>query len=253
MEEVYSKLEEAAASGLEHLRPDVKPIMACVGSEKELANIEDLPDNIDFVNFDDVDPEKMRRLGYKMGGIHSYIISPIDRKSKFSKRYADCTGLVVAGSEADTGKNISTMSHQNPTYFLKGSREAFLSDLAERLQEVKRRCTERTIDAVIFGGRYAKARELEDGNPQRQQFMKEYEDSIRLLSEQVHAELGFYPTVVVGPKTNPDTDDAVYNNEERRLYVKRKSDTDGFIQSFNSKDLDSAKGAWKPGEWSLPF
>jgi len=82
---------------------------------------------------------------------NSYVISPVDDTDKYSKSYRNCTGLIVTGKEKGTGKNISFMSHQSPLIFSWKMPSGFQEDLAKQIQEIKDRCEDGTIDAVIVG------------------------------------------------------------------------------------------------------
>lgn len=244
----------------EHLKEGVLPIMACVGTmydykkDKKIQRLflgKKIP-NVHDVDFD-AHPLELKKVGFENDGEKSYVISVVDGLDKYSKRYYDCTGLIIAGKEKETGKNISFMSHQNPSYFLKENKFKFSTDLVKQIQAIKNRCEEGTIDAVIFGGRYAKVIDFKDSDPKRDMFMEEYLKSIKLVSQRVKDALGFEPLVITGPKTIPGTDRVFYDNENRRLYLIRENDDFDSVQSFSPSELEERRKNWKPGEWGLPF
>ena len=235
----------------EYLEPGVVSIVACVESSGNLNTPALSGDDVEQVDLYE-SPDKSRQNGFIKNGHESYVISPINNKSKFSLEYADCTGIVAVGIDMSTSDNVSFMSHQNPEYFLSEDREAFLRDLRFRLSEIKEKCRSGTIDAVIFGGRFANVKQFASLDGFRDHFKDEYLQSIRLLSEEIKLKLGFSPDIISGPKFDPAQDHVAFDNKTRRLYLARKVDEPGFIQSFNAEDLDKVKDSWKPGEWGLP-
>ena len=150
----------------EHLKEGIQPIMFCIGTpqqfqenpgaeretfrEKSSNNNKDR--NINYYG----DPKELNRQNFRNAGEHSYVISSVDGSNKFSKSFKNCTGLIVAGIDRVTGKNISFMSHEDPDFFLGGEfgKTSFIDDLTERLDELKERSIEGTVDAVIMGGNY---------------------------------------------------------------------------------------------------
>mgnify|MGYP001616859372 CR=1 FL=1 len=221
----------------EHLKEGVRPIMAGIGTRNQFMShsgaekiIFERADtdtsgmhNVDYYG----NPEDLAEKKFKNAGKYSYVISPIDNSDKFSKSFLNCTGRVVTGQDKNTGEDISFLSHQDPAYFLRETnRNVFLSDLRQRLNELKEKGAEGTVDAVIIGGNYL---------PNNAEFQKHYLESIKLLSEETLKILGFEPVVMTGPKTTPGADDVFYDNKNRRLYIMRpevgKASTESFVQS----------------------
>lgn len=255
----------------EHLKEGVSPIMACVGTiesfeedkkmtelllEKQVAGVQ----NINFES----KIEELKKMELGNDGRNSYVISQINNLDKYSKKFYDCTGLVVAGIEKGTNQKISFMSHQNPEYFLNNKNEKLSEALRKKIQTIKDRCEDGTVDVVIFGGRYAKVREFRKSDPDRDIFIKEYLESIKYLSKIVKEKLGFEPLVITGPKTFPGGDYAFYDTEKGKLHLARtktnKNDitnpeTDEFnaAQSFTPDEIDERSKKWKPGEWTMPI
>lgn len=221
----------------EYLRPDINPIMAAVGSPADFKEYPDLIDNAEFVDYYGSRAE-LNKKGFSNGGDYSYVFSIVDSQNKFSDRFKDCTGLLVAGQDKITGENISFLSHQDPRYFLslEDSRQMFIADLRQRLKELKDRCVPGTVDARIVGGNINK-------------MIKRYEDkylkSIELLSVEASAALGFEPIVVMGPKATRGDDDVFYDNKNRRLYIVRSVVDDATSESFTYKELSEQKEKWK--------
>lgn len=246
-------------SKFEYLRSDIKPIMACVGKPSDF---KDYPgptavfdyDNLDGDNpdFDKSnsnnaqhvdyfgDPKELNKEGFSNQGKYSYVISVINNQDKFSNKFKNCTGLLVAGQDKNTGENISFLSHEDPDYFLSSeeSRQKFMSDLRKRLEEMKGRSADGTIDARIVGGNYFIDKYSLD------KFTKHYLKSIEVLTSEVSEALGFEPVVVMGPKTIKGQDDVFYDNEHRRLYIMRPVVGDSTSESFIQKEIKDKEGKW---------
>jgi hypothetical protein len=231
----------------EHLIKGVSPIMACVGSFSDFDRVErtaieesfsEQLDGIHNVNFGDV-PANLEGKNFLNSGRGTYVMSTIDNFNKFSQGFADCTSLIVAGLDKKTGKNISFLSHQDPIRFLFGKKEDFVKHLKQRLDEIKDRCRDGTIDAVVIGGNY-----LELVDEEYNSLKKKYLDSIKLLSLETKQVLGFEPSVINGPKISRGPDNIYYDNENRRLYFMRQKmnkDTGSFVQS----DIEEEKKKWE--------
>ncbi len=109
---------------MRHLADGVSPIMVCWEESKETRRP---PFILNKTGFDGDFAHKvqysdsiafLRRLNLLHGGEDTYAFSVIDERDKFSESLCDCTGLVVAGMDKPTGKNISFLSHQDPKQFL---------------------------------------------------------------------------------------------------------------------------------------
>lgn len=230
-----------------HLKKGVRPIMACVETIEQLEKnpglefemfLEELPKlrntkEVDYYS----DPWELKRQNFKNAGNSSYVISTIDDSNKFSKGFKNCTGLVVSGIDKETGENISFLSHEDPGFFLRrgGDGEQFMSDLGERLEELKARSAEGTIDAVIVGGNYFKGSE----------YMLDYLGSIHVLSDKVSKILGFEPMVIAGPKeVRKGTDNVFFDNKNRRLYVVRPEVGNERTEGYMPKDMEEQEKKW---------
>ncbi len=225
----------------EHLIPGVKPIIVCIDSRTSITSI--VPkltlSNMRGINYDD-SPANWAKNNFLHAGLETYIISTIDDFNKFSEGFFDCTGLVVAGIDKETGKNISFLTHQDPKRFLSITKDKFIEHLKQRLIEIKNRCQPGTIDAVIVGGNYLTGF--------LNSFRQNYLDSIKLLSLETQQILGFEPVVINGPKlirnNSGDADNIYYDNQNRRLYFMRQEvnlNTGSFTHSY----IDKEKKKWK--------
>jgi len=231
----------------EHLNEGISPIIASIGTHENAKEFVESDayqkardiDNVDYY----AEADKLDALKFKNAGDQTYVISTIDNFPKLSKTLKNCTGIVVAGIDKKTGKNISFMSHQAPDYFLyedKGE-ENFSRDIRERLSEMKERCVPGTIDAVIAGGNY-----FIDifGKGPDEIHREDYQDSIQFLSHEISDALGFPPVVIAGPKEVPGSDDIFYDNEKRRLYLFRPETGKASTESFIPGDLAKNEEKW---------
>lgn len=233
----------------EHLKEGVSPIIACIGTPEQFkegeVNFQEIFSNslsnensnsnrnVDYYG----QPDELKRQRFKNAGYHSYVISSIDSSNKFSGSFKNCTGFIATGSDKETGKEISFLSHQDPEYFLKNipSFEKFVDDFKKQLLELKERCANGTIDAVIVGGNYFN---------ERPEFRDNYLTSIGLISKEVRTILGFEPVVMTGPKTVSGKDDIFYDNDHRRLYITRPEVAKESTKSYLPSDIDSKERNW---------
>ncbi len=234
-----------------HLIEGVRPIFACVGSFEDFGIKDPYPKNgpgyqIDLKlknpQFIDIDSSKEKLVENKLlnAGEKTYVISEINDSDKFSKKFHRCTGLVVSGIDKITGKNISFVSHQDPFAFLLEDNKKFKKDIETRMEEMKKRCKEGTVDAVVVGGIFYTDAELDNF-----QVMETYKASIDLLGKETSHILGFEPAVINGPKTSRIIgDDIYYDNENRRLYFLRpKVNTD--TKDFKPNEIQQEEEKWK--------
>lgn len=221
----------------EHLRKGIQPIMVCVGSHETIdATAFTDPSsvhNIDYYSsIDDLD-----RKGFSNAGNKTYVISSVDDMNKMSTSFFNCTGLIICGIDKHSGKNISFVAHQDPTRFLFESKEKYIEDLNKKLDEIKRRCEDRTFDAVIVGGNYLFEK----------RYQENYLNSIELISKEVQSKLGFEPVVVGGPKTwtgNGRGDAIFYSNDKRRLYFMREEEVK-FLKEFTNSNMKEEAKKWR--------
>ncbi|MCX6739128.1 MAG: hypothetical protein NT098_03710 [Candidatus Parcubacteria bacterium] len=162
-------------------------------------------------------------------------------ENKFSKKFANCAAVIVAGRDKETGKDISFLSHQDPYHFLKYGKVKFTRDFVWCLSEMKRRCFHGTIDTIIAGGNY-----FEDGHDieNNKRYRDDYQKSVAFLSGEIQEALGFEPVVIIGPKTLDDIEHLYYCNNERRLYLLRSSVGDGSSESYFPRNYFAQEKKW---------
>ena len=248
---VLKPIETAISS---HLTKGISPIIACIGLKDYRGNIdEELSSDISRVlntgnalniNFNASQTE-LDKNNFLNAGEKTYVISEINSADKFGKELFNCTDLIATGISKETGKNISFISHQDPSFFLNEEQNKnqlkFKSDLRQRLLELKDMCKFGSIDVVIVGGRFYQ--NIGDGEYVESTIVK-YPPSIKLIGGEVKDVLGFEPIVINGPKTSNKSDDIYYDNEHRRLYfVRPKVNTD--TRDFLASDVDEQKDKWK--------
>ncbi len=153
-------------------QPDLK-IMTCIGSLEDYAD--ELPyglkmmlegeakdrfafpthEHIDNISFRANDSERLDE-GLITGGDIQYVMSQVNTKDKFSSGFLTCLGLVVVGTDAETGENISVGLHTplyDPTvdYGDRGM-TSLLLNLEGQLALLRLRSKEGSISAVMVGG-----------------------------------------------------------------------------------------------------
>ena len=248
------------ADGYEHLRDDIRPIMACTGDK---ALFKDHPGRAEAFSHtaldaifhqerhrrdEDYEPlavdsnifevdwfgweEKWNKEQVKHGGDESYVISPVDTRDKLTKEGKECIGLFVVGKEKNSGENISFMSHQNTTFLLHFNgpgKQKFIADLRDTLNELKDRAEPGTIDAVIFTGK-----DLPERTSHGRTYHIEYEDLCTLISDTVQSVLGFRPHAL-DPKTDEIEDHVLGDTKERRIYLMRDPEYTPKVEHFSRK------------------
>ncbi len=230
--------------GKSHLNEGIKPIYVSLMSTFEDNFIDPHTGTEVFYSKDDIDDfiyqfrkdskvsnvswldgvNDMASKNFLNAGHQSYVISTVDNSNKFSEGFFMCTGLLAVGVDKETGKNISLLTHQYPIIFSNPEkRNKFIKDLNSRLQDLKNRSVEGSVDAVAFGGSYREDQEA-DNYPI---MLKYYPDSVNLSADGVRNILGFDPVVINGPKlkrilNGEQISDSVYfDNKNRRLYFVR--------------------------------
>jgi hypothetical protein len=246
-----------------HLIEGARPIIACLISPEDFGellvpmyrdfNVRNPLKTIHNVDWN-MDKATLDKQGFLNEGSFTYVISTIDNFNKFSESFLRCTGLVVAGTEKRTGKRISFLTHQDPNHVLTDLKDKFTADLETRLYEMRKRCVEGTIDAVIVGGRYI----VDAGDDAGANVTEDYPASLELLEKEVKKVLGFEPTVINGPKnirrlpkkegaltdkTEHAVDNVYYDTEQNRLYLVRPKILN--VGNFTSSDFDKHKDGLK--------
>ncbi len=86
----------------------------------------------------------------KEGG--TWAISSVSEKPKFSENYIGCTGLFVVGTDKETGKPISLLTHHDNSVFMGTRVSSFQAALQSQLKVFKERVIPESITAGFFGG-----------------------------------------------------------------------------------------------------
>lgn len=239
--ESSQKPEEKNPLHNEHLAEDVRPIMASIcdwdnisPDDGSRAVLDDINIRGEFVDYDgSLSAAKRKNMIQPSEG--TYVISDCDAKDKFSIKYWNCTGIVLVGTDKESGAQISILTHQNPEKFLGEYEEAFRKDLAGKTAEMVSRSAERSIDAVVFGG--------------NNQYDGLYEESIEMLTRVCKDTLGFEPVVLTGPNMKNSYGEyaSIYlDTQNRRLYfVRPAQDGNRTNGSYLPSQLKTERRKWE--------
>ncbi len=156
----------------------------------------------------------------------NWSISEINEQNKFSEKYLNCTGVVLVGTDKETGENISILTHQE-TDAIKNDK-IFLETLSRQVKEFVSMCEEGTIDSLVFGGN-------NDNDD-----LKEYESSILNLRETLTPVLGFYPDVATGPKLAGHDTKVFFDTQKRQFhfFIPKQKDIE-IYKDYNSSQAES--------------
>lgn len=212
------------------------PIFVCAESFG-LLDLEDqrfldtFPEHAEYVDYSG-DTYHLTHNG-QIGSPRGYVLSQPSERDKFSREYLNCSGVAIVSVDKTTGKNISVLTHQDPSRILSGFQgtRQFQEDLRLVCSSLFLRAEPGSVDAVIFGG--------DHGFPEKQGIINDamgrqnktrhddYSDAVTLAADVVRAELGIEPVVVLGPRTvGPGAVSAFLDTQKRRLYLMRKGNPD---------------------------
>ena len=224
----------------EHLAEGYRPIIASVGTAaehasavSEIKNIKENGSNVDY----ELSREELQKSDLKNAGRGTYVISPVDEKLKFTEGLSICTSFVAVGREKESGKEISFITHQDPTRMLHEDRESFQNHLKGQLLELKERCIEGSIDVAISGGDYFENDVWHD-----------YERVVGLLESVTQENLGFSPLIICGPKEylgkEYNGDNVYFDTQKRRLFVMRPEGEIHHNEVFSPSQLGQMIRKW---------
>ncbi|MFA4817114.1 MAG: hypothetical protein WC608_00120 [Parcubacteria group bacterium] len=232
-----------------HLREDIMPIGLQLedygtGNEEYGDLLEQVTDNINNVDLENGDLEALKGNGFKNSGFGSYLISPISEGIWHSDRYSNCTAVVAIGRDANTGKEISFLSHQDPRYFIDGGIDKtgiFSRELSDSLKELKARSQADTVEVSLLGGNYNTTTvEKEKGYQHRH-----YKQSIEKLRQIIQNSLGFDPKVLTGPNNNIGSETVVIiETQKRKVWIERTKQLPEFNQSYMANALNEEEKKW---------
>jgi hypothetical protein len=239
-----------------HLREDIPRVKrelvdAGKGNPEWEALQEEMDEDgeIHWVDFDGGDFETLEAEGFKDAGVGSYLISSIGERNWFSDHYMSCTGVVAIGREAATegematGKEISFLSHQDPSYFVDGDQEkteTFSRALSDALKELVLRSEKDSVEVLLVGGNF-NPKTASGGDYKHDQYKK----SIQALSEIIQAAMGFDPKVLAGPNNNVGSETVVVvETQKRKVWIDRSQQPPAFDQSYSAADVDKEEKKW---------
>ncbi len=180
---------------------------------------------------------EFRDLNITNQGLGTYVISECDENDKYSEKYYDCTGIIIAGKSSISDQQVSLLSHQNPEIFLGNYRDQFSEDIEDHCRYIRRSVDKNTLDIVIFGG------QQDYYNPEE---AKIYKQSITFLSTLLKKELGIKPTILTGPKVQDGFTSVYYNTKQRHIYLVRPYNTKNTSvnQSYQLQDYTQKAKKW---------
>lgn len=231
------------------LREDVEhingQIVDSASSNEELEAVQEKmedDDEIYWVDLDGGDLDLLKENGFKNAGIDSYLISPIDERDWFSDHYFNCTAVVAIGRDANTEKEISFLSHQDPNYFIDGGKdkaEDFSLAIGDSLKELQARSQGDTVEVLILGGNFSTTYSGNDYYPQH------YKQSIERLKQIIHDSLGFDPKVLTGPNNNVGSETIItVETQKRKVWIERSKQPSEFNQPYQANMFDKVEKKW---------
>jgi hypothetical protein len=253
-EDLSKKFEVNPLRG-EHLKPEYSPLIIGMMHERDvdeeiLANIEKIMR--DGINIDYYSLRYSRIANNILGATAAYMISPVDKRDKYSNSYFSCTGIICIGKSKDTEDNISLMTHQNPSRILTDTGQPqglFQERLEERISEFKNQVIEGSIDVVILGGNYF-TKKLTDNFQDPDVINKEqYINQILYLGKLLKGEFGFEPIVAVGPNFNKEglegETEIFLDTEKRRIYfIRENQPTHSVNKAFLPSQIQQVSNSW---------
>lgn len=210
----------------EHLESGFEPIMICVDDVGHYDK--SLMENAEYVDYFKNKTDKGNSLQHRD---RAYIISDISPGNKYTNELYSCTSIIAVGSDKQTGENISFMSHQDCVAV--DEYDSFALDIKKRLNELKSKSQEGSIDIVIVGGMV-----------NSKYVAKNYEDTLSKLSAYIKEVAGFDP-IIVGPKEHDFVKDSVlFDDKNRRIYLIRPNNHKVYNDNFRADDLDIMSERW---------
>lgn len=250
----FNFLEKVKRKGdsTSEIKKGFKPIIACIvdpesldsSTKKTLLLIEK---NGQFIDWDAEEPF-WKENNISNAGKESYVLSECNDRDKYSKRYQNCIGIVVVGEEVGSDRQISIMSHQCPRKIVGDIKEKFIKDLIEKIEEIKSRSKEGSVDVVIFGGQIRNYNDFVILGKHIKRYNDfYYKESIELLNKIFTRKLNLKPTVMTGPNQHPreGPTEVHFDTQNRRLFIFRPfQENNNLNQSYLPDDIKKQKKKW---------
>jgi len=122
-----------------------------------------------------------------LGGFPDYIFSKVDETEKRSSSYRNCVSLSAIAEDKHTGKQISFLAHQNPSFFLTTMKASYERDLRKSVQELMSRAKPGTVDVTIMGGGFFSGLVSENDDAPMIEGTDQYKQAIDELSHMVRS------------------------------------------------------------------
>lgn len=141
----------------------------------------------------------------------SFVISKLNENNKYSSDYKNCTWIVIIWESKIDWKKLSILTHQNPKFFLssKINKTSFENELTKVLNEIKEKCKEWTIDAIILWW---------NSNNK----FEEYKESIHVINNIIYNFLKIIPCKIWWPSINGidlEWKDIIVNTQEWKVIL----------------------------------
>jgi hypothetical protein len=229
----------------EHLNEGVSPIMVgiydrCPGfTSNDVGYERSDATTVDYYG----NPDDLRRIGCRCPDKKErYVISPCDETNKQSSRYHDCSGIVVVGQSKETGREISILTHQDPTKILGDYKQLFENDLRAALREIVSKSIPGTLDIGIFGGLYELNIQTKHDTVCNEYCVK----AVQFLSQIIFEELEFEPVIFTGPNIAEGATAVYFDCQNRRLYLEREPrGNDRTNAPYLASDIENQIPIWK--------
>lgn len=216
---------------------------------EELDSIQDIMNEdqlegkeINLVDYEEGDLDKLAAAGFKHGGEHTYLISPIGEQNWKTDKLFSCVAVIGIGRDATTGKEVSFLSHQHPDRLVNEDNEkveTFSRELSASLKELRERSQPETIEVLLVGGNFNKKSTRNDYTHDH------YRQSIKGLEKIVNDTMGFEPKVLAGPNNHVGSDTNItIETQKRRVWIERDKQPPLFDQSFQANMIDEMEKEW---------
>ncbi len=199
----------------EHLKEGARPIFVSMTNEvAEIINMFDADEGATDVDhyaacLNVFSQDRVTNETSKVG-----VLSDVDGSNKFSAEFRNCLGVVVVGSQGRE-EHQSLLIHIDPIYF-KGDATEFSKLLSVKLEEIKAKTEEGSMDALIFAGRIPDSDLKADFDYE----LEHYQSAITKLGDLLTTSLGFEPVVIPPKPANHKQATTVYfDTSNRRLYM----------------------------------
>ena len=140
------KMPEPAGDKFNHLESPASKITICLETYSGPYYKFKLPENVETLKkyAEDIcwlsNPLYYRKHNIKSNNEGTYAISEASEKDKYSEGYLNCTGLVMTGTDKETGDVISIVTHQQSDSTTLPDKDKFQKDFVYTTRDFMERC-----------------------------------------------------------------------------------------------------------------